>query len=144
MDFKNKQQEKVKEQLLKFELPSELVDKIVLHADDNWIEQLIVKLDKAQNEKEALSKTLELFMLRNFSKPTYISKKDITKKFPITKRRFEELIRAKLIPFIEVSKKNRIFSIDDIYDHLEKYKVDSIVYSVDPISLRNAIIQLKR
>jgi predicted site-specific integrase-resolvase len=145
MKFKNIDQQTLQSHLQKFDLPKQVVDKIILHADDNWIEQIILKLDSAVNLQEALSNILELFMLRNFANsPTYMTKKDVLKKFPISMRKFEEIIRARLIPFIEISNKNRVFNIDDIYNHLENYKVDSIVYKVDPISLQTAIINLKR
>lgn len=143
MNFKNDSQQDIKDHLIKFELPEYLVDKIVLHADDNWITQLISKLDSSANSQEALSSTLELFMLKCFSTtPDYISKENLTKKFPVSKRKFEELIRARLIPYIEVTKKNRVFDIDEVYEHLELYKVDSIVYKIDPITLQSAINRL--
>jgi hypothetical protein len=143
MNFKNHSQKEIKEHLLKFELPEYLVDKIVLHADDNWIEQLISKLEDAANHQEALESTLELFMLKCFSTtPSYISKENLPKKFPVSKRKLEELIRARLIPYIEVTKKNRVFNIDEVYEHLENYKVDSIVYKIDPIALQSTINRL--
>ncbi|WP_321778828.1 hypothetical protein [Sulfurimonas sp.] len=143
MKFANENQVELKTHLQIFKLPETLIDKIVLHADDNWIEQLILNLESATNPQEALSNTLELFLLKIFSTtPAYISKKDIVKKFPISMRRFEELIRARLVPFIEVTKKNRVFNIDEIYDHLQNYKVDSIVYKVDPVALQSAISRL--
>ncbi|WP_324171117.1 hypothetical protein [Sulfurimonas sp.] len=140
MKFANKNQVDLKTHLQIFELSETIIDKIVLHADDNWIKQLILNLESATNPQEALSSTLELFLLKNFSTtPAYISKKNIIKIFPISMRKFEELIRARLVPFIEVTKKNRVFNIDEIYDHLQNYKVDSIVYKVDPVALKSAI-----
>ena len=145
MDFKNRQQQLLKEQLYKYELPEELVDKIVLHSDDNWIEQLIIKLDKAKNPTEALAETLKLFMLKSFSNtPAYIAKKDITKIFPISMRKVEDMIRKRLIPIaVELNNKNRIFNIDELYNHFEKYKVDSIVNRVDPILLHQTLASIK-
>ncbi len=143
MQFRNRDQNSLKEQLQKYGLPEHIIDKIVLHNDDNWIEQLIIKLQNSTTHEEALSKILELFMLRNFSNtPAYISKDTVLKKFPISKRKFEELVRQRLISFIEVSQKNRVYNVDDLYKHIEEYKVNSIVYKVDPILLQQTISSL--
>jgi len=145
MQFKNNSQQDLKQQLLRFELPENIIDKIVLHSDDNWVEQLIIKLNNSKDSQDALAATLELFMIKSFKQtPAYIAKKDVVKKFPITMRKFEEAIRMRLVPYIEVTQKNRIFNIDDIYKHLENYKVDSIVNKIDPIALQSAIQILKR
>jgi len=145
MQFKTKQQQELKEELLRFELPESVIDKIIIHSDDNWVEQLINKLKNAKNSQEALAYTLELFMLKSFvSTPMYIAKKDIPKRFPISMRKLEDAIRMRLIPFIEVTQKSRVFNVDDIYKYLEQYKVDSIVNRVDPVSLQNAIKTLTR
>lgn len=143
MQFKNDEQISLKERLEKFNLPTKLVDKIILHADDNWVEQLIIKLKNASNPEEALSSTLELFLLKSFSNtPHYLNKNMTVKRFPISKRTFEDLVRARLLPFVEINQKNRVYDLDEIYKHLEEYKVHSIVHRVDPVSLHALIQQL--
>lgn len=140
MTFKNRSLQNIKKELEKYNLDKELIDRIVLYSDDNWIEQLIIRLSKCENEAEALQETLQLFLIKNFDNtPKYVNKDKALQLFPISKRKFEDLTRNRLIPTYQISTKNRLYSVDELYKYFEDLKVDSIVNRVHPIQLQTFI-----
>lgn len=143
MNFTNEKQIQIVKQLDFCCLNKKTVDKVVLHSDDNWINQLISNLSKTNNIYEAFNILLELFLLLKFNnQPQYISQKDLPKRFPVSQRKFDDMVRARAIPFIQLSQKARIFDIDEVYKSIQEYKVDSYINKIDPITLNKMINQL--
>jgi len=113
MVLKDKKIEKLKMELINLGISENVAEKFVLNKKDSFINHVLELIEKTKDKTFLLERLLELFLMqRNNQMPSYFyTKKDILKIFPISSRKFEEMVRNRLIPFYQITQKNKLFHL---------------------------------
>ena len=74
--------------------------------------------------------------------PTYMNKQKVLTLFDVSERKLNTLIQKRLIPFYALSTKVRVFKSDEMYEYLEKYKVQDMAHQ-DQFLIEKLVSEIK-